>query len=112
MNWWKHICNGIDDNEEIQPTTKQLYLVVYDIVDNKRRYRVHKCLKSYGSRIQRSAFECMLTETQYKEVIKKLTRLIDKRADLLRAYRVPTNGLIQSWGNNVRLDDDEAFWIV
>ncbi|WP_242637608.1 CRISPR-associated endonuclease Cas2 [Desulfobacter hydrogenophilus] len=34
------------------------FLVCFDIVDNRFRYRVVKILKGYGTRVQKSAFEC------------------------------------------------------
>ncbi len=44
---------------------KSLYLVCFDIVSDKIRYRVVKCLKTYGQRVQKSVFECMLNDKQY-----------------------------------------------
>ena len=34
------------------------YTVAYDITDDKRRNRVAKILKDFGTRIQYSVFEC------------------------------------------------------
>ena len=37
-------------------------VVIYDIISNKRRMILHKLLNAFGHRIQRSAFECVLTK--------------------------------------------------
>ena len=39
-----------------------LVLVIYDITDDKKRLKIAKILKSYGYRIQKSAFECNVNE--------------------------------------------------
>lgn len=37
---------------------KTLYVIVYDISNNKRRTKLHTALKNYGSPVQYSVFEC------------------------------------------------------
>ncbi len=112
MSWWKRICGLDAETIEYDQPNKKLVLVVYDITDNKRRYRVHKCLKSYGTRVQRSAFECFLTETQYYELAKKLRYYIKEDEDLLRLYKFPANTTMDCWGNIGRLEKEDDFWIV
>ncbi|WP_291321996.1 CRISPR-associated endonuclease Cas2 [Desulfonatronospira sp.] len=64
------------------------YLVCYDIVDDKTRYKVAKVLKSYGYRVQKSAFECPdLTEKSFLKMKDRLERLIDFSEDNIRYYR-------------------------
>ena len=46
-------------------------VVIYDIIDNKRREFLKKLLNSFGNRIQRSAFECLLTREKYEILLKK-----------------------------------------
>jgi CRISPR-associated protein Cas2 len=65
-----------------------LYLVCYDIGDDRRRYQVAKLLKGYGLRVQQSVFECALDDRQYEFLQKKLTKHI-KRQDQLRFYPLP-----------------------
>jgi len=36
---------------------RYIVLLIYDIVDNKRRSRMVKCVERYGVRVQKSAFE-------------------------------------------------------
>lgn len=47
----------------VMRATKVFTVIVYDICDNKRRYKIAKLLRQYGSPVNLSVFECMLTET-------------------------------------------------
>lgn len=67
---------------------KRFYVVAYDIADDKRRYRVAKILESIASRINFSVFECMLSEPQYKDLIKQLETVIDKENDEIAFYPI------------------------
>ena len=44
---------------------KFIVLVIYDVVDNKTRNHLVKCLERYGVRVQKSAFEALLNRKQY-----------------------------------------------
>ena len=46
---------------------KQFILIIYDIVDNKRRIKFAKFLEGYGKRVQKSAFEAMLSSQRYEK---------------------------------------------
>jgi len=37
-----------------------LWVVCYDVVDDRRRYRIMKTMTGYGDRVQYSVFECEL----------------------------------------------------
>ena len=61
-------------------------VVSYDIVENKRRTKIHNILKSYGQWIQYSVFECDLTESQYAKLRHRLNKLINAKTDSIRFY--------------------------
>ena len=63
-----------------------LYLVAYDIGDDRKRGRVHKLLSAYGQWTQYSLFECFLTRLQRVELMARLDMLIDPDSDSLRLY--------------------------
>jgi CRISPR-associated protein Cas2 len=65
---------------------KQFFLISYDIVENPRRLRVMKLLKSHGFHVQKSVFECILTPRQIVKLRKRLQRLIDAETDSVRIY--------------------------
>ena len=65
------------------------YLVSFDISDDKIRYRVVKALKGYGTRVQKSVFECSgLTEKQFLKLKDRLDGLIDETTDSVRYYKI------------------------
>ena len=61
-------------------------VVSYDIVDDRRRARVHNTLKDFGTRVQYSVFECELDPKALKRLGDRLERLIEKREDSIRFY--------------------------
>ena len=65
-----------------------LIVVTYDVVDNRRRVKVHKLLMGYGDWRQYSVFECDLTERRYREMLAKIGRLIDRDEDSVCCYRL------------------------
>jgi len=63
------------------------FLVCFDIVDDKVRYRVVKVLKGYGVRVQKSVFECAnMTEHRFLKMKSQLEDLIDHSEDTVRYY--------------------------
>jgi CRISPR-associated protein Cas2 len=61
-------------------------VITYDIVEDKRRTKIHKVLKSYGQWMQFSVFECELSETQYARLRSRLGKLIKPEQDSIRFY--------------------------
>ena len=64
-----------------------LYVVSYDIPDDKRRRKVAELLEGFGQRVQYSVFECDLSEKQYEMLKAKLRKRI-KDEDNLRFYPI------------------------
>lgn len=62
------------------------YLVCYDIVSDYRRNKVSQLLEGYGIRVQRSVFECVLSDNQYKLIVQEIRRRIDVKSDQVRLY--------------------------
>ena len=65
-----------------------LTLICYDIVQTKRRTNVMKLLKGYGTRVQRSVFECDLDAVEFAALRRQLQALIDRTTDSVRCYRL------------------------
>lgn len=66
-----------------------MYLICFDISDDRVRYRVVKALKGYGRRVQKSVFECPhLGEHRLLLLQKKMEGLIDHGSDSVRYYRL------------------------
>jgi len=63
----------------------RLWMIAYDISDDRIRYRVRNTLKNYGLRVQYSIFECTLTAGQRAELRQRLRGLIAP-GDSIRWY--------------------------
>jgi CRISPR-associated protein Cas2 len=70
---------------------KHLFMVCFDIVDDKIRYRVVKILLKYGQRVQKSVFECMLNDADYLQMKNSLDKLIEITQDSIRYYQLCAN---------------------
>jgi CRISPR-associated protein Cas2 len=64
-----------------------LWLICYDVVDNRRRQKLAKYLEQYGQRVQYSVFECPLAEEQLNQLLeRRWLPLLNLREDSLRIY--------------------------
>lgn len=68
-------------------------LVTYDVatenaVGRRRLRRVAQVCKNYGQRVQKSVFECLVSQAQYEQLVRDLVRHIDEKEDSLRIYRL------------------------
>jgi len=73
-----------------------LVLVTYDVQTttrdgNKRLRKVAKKCEEYGVRVQNSVFECIVDNTQLRQLEIELEKLIDHSVDSLRYYRLGKN---------------------
>lgn len=64
----------------------RLWLVCYDIADDRRRRHVEKTLLDHGQRVNESVFECFLDSTAFSSLLDLLTPLVDPHNDSLRCY--------------------------
>ena len=77
---------------------KFIVLMIQDIVDNKRRNKMVKCLEAYGVRVQKSAFEALLNRRQYEKMLRESSILIDEAVDSLRVYVLDDIIDVYTWG--------------
>lgn len=63
-----------------------LYVVSYDIPDDRRRARVHSALTGFGTWVQFSVFECFLDPKQRMLLEARLMKEIHQREDTVRIY--------------------------
>lgn len=62
---------------------KNQAVIAYDIVENKTRQRVFRCLRTWQLHSQYSVFECHLTSRQSNELLLQLCGMIDESQDKL-----------------------------
>ena len=65
-----------------------LYLVAYDLPDDKRRTRLFKLLCGFGNHTQYSFFECFLNEKELVELRARVEKIVDKTEDNVRIYHI------------------------
>ena len=64
------------------------YTVAYDITDDKRRNKVAKILKDFGTRIQYSVFECNIDRRAQLRLQSRLEKVIDLEEDTITFYHL------------------------
>ena len=62
---------------------QRLWVISYDIADNRRRRRLDKLLLGLGDRHLESLFECWLRADQVPTVERRIRALLDPQADRL-----------------------------
>ena len=60
---------------------EHLYIVTYDIADDRRWRAVFRLMHGYGEWLQLSVFQCRLTRSRYVELEQKLGEAILKTED-------------------------------
>ncbi len=65
---------------------KRFFVVCYDIVDDKKRTRIAKIMEGFGKRVQKSVFECFLTDREFEEMKKKVEKEMDFEIDSINYY--------------------------
>lgn len=91
-----------------------LYLVSYDIADDRRREDVATLLSGYGPRVQLSVFECDLrSRREAAELRRKLRELIDAVEDQVRLYPLDDRAVRDRVVLGARvIEERQDFWIV
>lgn len=95
----------IFENEAKTSKNKKLVLVIYDIVDNKRRNKFVKFLEGYGVRVQKSAFEMIINSNQYNQMVQRIPFLIGEE-DNVRVYKLKLEGDVKAWGSGMSEAED------
>ena len=93
-------------------------LVAYDVstetaAGKRRLRRVAKVCQNFGQRVQKSVFECDVSETIYPKLEANLLAEIDLRYDNLRIYRLspPYQKNVKQFGSFRATDFDEPLII-
>lgn len=81
-------------------------LIIYDIADNRRRTKLSKFLEGYGKRVQKSAFEAILTIRKYDKLVKEIPAYLKMEEDNVRIYRITGQGKVKTWGESPVFDED------
>jgi len=89
-------------------------LVCYDVVTEdapgrRRLRRVAKACVGFGQRVQKSVFECSVSEMQLEQMRARLLDCIDQKQDSLRFYRLiePRVQHVETYGRDSYVDFEE-----
>ncbi len=91
----------------------KLWLISYDISDNRARYRVERLLAAYGERFQFSVFTCRITAAGLRALRARVAEILDAKNDSVRYYPICT--WCEAAANRRGVDLAEpvpAYWIV
>lgn len=95
-----------------------MLVVAYDVdtttqAGEKRLRKVAQLCERYGSRVQNSVFEVLLTPAQLVELKSGLTKIIDVKSDSIRIYRIGSTyqNKIEVLGKSTRVEIGEPILI-
>lgn len=75
-----------------------LYVVAYDVPDDRRRNHIAKALLDFGVRVQESVFECIIDEDRrLREMVSRLQKLANPSEDRIRVVPVCTACTSKIW---------------
>lgn len=90
---------------------RTLYLIAYDIRDNRRLARVRYFLKGYSTGGQKSVYECFLTDGELKFVSSKLRRLIREDEDRVHIFTLDGRSRTHALGIAFQPKDPAYFYV-
>ena len=96
--------------EENTQEKKAYVLIIYDIVDNAKRVRLAKFLQGYGFRVQKSAFEALISFSLYNKLLRELGVYVDEE-DSIRIYKIVGQGQVTILGKNEKVQNDDCIII-
>ena len=95
MEEWDDYLFEVDEKTADQSV---FVLIIYDIVSNKRRSQLANFLSGYGFRVQKSAFEAVISTGKYKKMLRQLPQFIDSKEDSVKVYKIIGKGQVTSFG--------------
>lgn len=99
------------EETSISPSkNKYLTVIIYDISENKNRYKMVKVLEKYGLRVQKSAFEALLTQKQF-EKLKREVAAVTSSEDSVKIYRLKGVSEVHGYGKTFDVTQDDLIII-
>lgn len=99
-------CENNDTDKEDEYTIKakrdfdkdKVYvLIIYDIIDDKKRLKLSNLLQGYGFRIQKSAFEAIINRRKYRKLLESLPAYA-KEEDSIIVYKLTDRSQVTAFG--------------
>lgn len=74
-------------------------VIIYDISDNKRRRLLSDLLEGFGTRVNRSVFECNITSKKKLNKLKAgIEKIVENKTDSVRLYSLCLSCIEKSEG--------------
>ena len=96
--------------EENTQEKKAYVLIIYDIVDNAKRVRLAKFLQGYGFRVQKSAFEALISFSLYNKLLREIGVYVDEE-DSIRIYKIVGQRQVTILGKNEKVQNGDCIII-
>lgn len=90
---------------------RTLYLIAYDITDDRRLNKVREFLKGYSTGGQKSVYECFLTDGELNFVTKNLKILIHSPDDRVHIFQMDGRSKTHALGIGLQPKDPSFFYI-
>lgn len=88
----------------------ELSYYIHLIAMDEKRNRLAKYLQSYGFRIQKSAFEALMSEKKYSKMLNGLASYACEE-DSIRVYKITSNSQISIFGKKDMICRDDVIVI-
>ncbi len=99
-----------DTFDEKVNDSKVYVLVIYDIIDNKKRLKLVKYLNGFGFRVQKSCYEAKLSKKAYDKLMSGIGKYADEE-DSIRIYKIIGNGQVTVYGRQQEIEDEDVIVI-
>lgn len=76
-----------------------IIILSYDITETPKRNKIIRILRAYGKRVQKSVFECDITEKEKLDIFSKIVKIMGERKnnnDSVRFYKICDKCLTQT----------------
>ena len=76
-----------------------IIIISYDIINSSKRNRIVRILREYGTRVQKSVFECDVSEKDRLDIFSRLSQVmesLEEVKDSIRFYKVCEKCLSQT----------------
>ncbi len=91
----------------------ECWLISYDIADPKRLRNVARIMERYGTRVQKSVFECWLAEQDRLRLLQALEPILKAPPDTVRFYPLCADCRKKAYEKtNTKIEEITPYYIV
>lgn len=93
---------------------RHFVVVTYDIPSDRRRTKLYKALLNFGTPVQYSVFECLVSAEELDRLHRTVLRIVKPRLDHVRYYHLCTacRRRIETTRAGAEPVSEESLWVV